>query len=98
MRIFMHFAYAFFCDAFCVIKHFERHHAGGTHNILPEKIEELSRLELERIAPLSEAARLSSLSEESLKRNHKEKIIQLGPRRLGMRVRHALMLDGLTND
>jgi hypothetical protein len=55
-------------------------------------LEGLSRLELERIAPLSEAAHLSGLSEDSLRRNHKDKLIVLGPRRLGMRVRHALML------
>jgi hypothetical protein len=52
----------------------------------------LSRLELERIAPMDEAAHLSGLSEDSLRRNHRDKIIVLGPRRLGMRVKHCLML------
>ncbi|MDA9424028.1 hypothetical protein [Bradyrhizobium sp. CCBAU 53380] len=59
---------------------------------MSDTLEGLSRLELERIAPLSEAAHLSGLSEDSLKRNHRDKIIVLGPRRLGMRVRNALML------
>ena len=53
----------------------------------------LSKLERERIAPLSEAARLRGVSEDSLKRNDKTKILQLGPRRLGMRVKDALMLE-----
>ena len=39
------------------------------------------------------AAKLSGLSEDSLKRHHRGKIKQLSPRRLGMRVRDALMLD-----
>jgi hypothetical protein len=49
-------------------------------------------LELERILPLKDAANVSSLSEDSLKRNHADKIIRLGPRRLGMRAGDALML------
>jgi hypothetical protein len=49
-------------------------------------------LDLERILPLKEAANVSSLSEDSLKRNHSEKILRLGPRRLGMRAKDALML------
>jgi hypothetical protein len=53
----------------------------------------LTQLERERIASLSEAARLRGVSEDSLKRNDRNKILQLGPRRLGMRVKHALMLD-----
>jgi hypothetical protein len=58
-----------------------------------EGFEGLSALELARIAPLAEAAHLSSLSEDSLRRNHPDKIIVLGPRRHGMRVRDALMLN-----
>ena len=33
-----------------------------------------------------------SLSEDSLKRNHPDKIVRLGPRRLGMKRRVALSL------
>jgi excisionase family DNA binding protein len=49
-------------------------------------------LDLERLLSLKEAANVSSLSKDSLKRNHADKIIRLGPRRLGMRARDALML------
>jgi hypothetical protein len=51
-----------------------------------------SATELQRIAPLTEAVRLSGLSEDSLKRHHGDKIIRLSPRRLGMRVGDALQL------
>jgi hypothetical protein len=51
-----------------------------------------SATELQRIASLAEAERLSGLSEDSLKRHHGDKIIRMSPRRLGMRVGHALQL------
>ena len=57
-----------------------------------EKNEDLSPLELERIAPMPEASHLSGLSEDSLRRHYPHKIIDLSPRRQGMRVRDALML------
>jgi hypothetical protein len=50
-------------------------------------------LELQRIVSLQEAARLSGLSPDTMKRRHADKIITLSPRRLGMRVRDALMLN-----
>ena len=50
-------------------------------------------LELQRIVSLQEAARLSAMSPDTLKRRHADKIITLSPRRLGMRVRDALMLS-----
>jgi hypothetical protein len=53
----------------------------------------LSAIELERIAPLAEAARLRGVSEDTLRRTSPQKIVQLAPRRLGMRVKHALMLE-----
>lgn len=52
----------------------------------------LSALELARIAPLDEAARLSSLSKDTIRRKHREKLIELSERRLGMRVGDALQL------
>ena len=58
-----------------------------------QKLPELTPLELNRIARLSEASRLSGLSEDSLRRNHSDKIIRLGPRAIGMRVGHALQLN-----
>lgn len=53
----------------------------------------LSReLELERIVPLDQAAELSTLSQDTLEREHADKIITLSPRRRGMRLRDALLL------
>jgi len=52
-------------------------------------------LELLRIAPMPEAERLSSLSEDTLIREYAHKIVKLSKRRTGMRVIDALMLrDG----
>jgi hypothetical protein len=61
-----------------------------------DKTAGLSQLELERIAPMPEAEHLSSLSEYTLRRHHADKIIDLSPRRQGMRVRDALMLSAKT--
>jgi hypothetical protein len=55
-------------------------------------IHALPLVERLRIVSLQEAARLAGVSEESLRRNHKEKLIRLGPRRVGMRQGDALML------
>jgi hypothetical protein len=49
-------------------------------------------IEQRRIVPLSEVARLTSLSVDSLKRNHSDKIRQLGPRRIGMSLADALSI------
>jgi hypothetical protein len=43
-------------------------------------------------ADLKESAELSGVSEDSLRRNHSDKIVRLGPRRLGMRRMTALSL------
>jgi hypothetical protein len=50
-------------------------------------------LELLRIASMPEAERLSGLSEDTLHREHADKIVRLSKRRNGMRVLHALMLS-----
>lgn len=54
----------------------------------------LSPIELETIVSLPEAAELMGQSEDLIKRNpdHARHIIKLGKRRLGMRVKHALLL------
>jgi hypothetical protein len=52
--------------------------------------------ELDQIISMQEAEEISSLSVDSLKRHHADKLIALSPRRLGMRLRDALML-GRTN-
>ena len=49
-------------------------------------------LELLRIAPMPECARLSGLSEDTLERHHADRIKRLSPRRKGMRVIDALMI------
>lgn len=51
-------------------------------------------LKLERIISLREAEAISNLSADSWLRNHRDKIVKLSPRRLGVRLRHALMLAG----
>jgi hypothetical protein len=53
----------------------------------------LSRdIELDRIVPLEEGARLRGISRDTLKRTLPDKIIKLSPRRNGIRVRDALGL------
>ena len=51
-----------------------------------------SALQLDRIISLQEAEKVSSLSVDSWKRHHADKIVGLSPRRLGVRLRDALML------
>jgi len=53
----------------------------------------LDWIELQRIVDLKEAARLSGLSVDSIKRHHGAKIIDLSPRRRGMRIGDALLLS-----
>jgi hypothetical protein len=50
-------------------------------------------LELERIISLQEAEELSDLSPDTWKRRFPDKVIKLSPRRLGVRLRDALMLS-----
>jgi hypothetical protein len=50
-------------------------------------------LELERILSLQEAETITTLSPDSWKRHHADKIVRLSPRRLGVRLRDALMLS-----
>jgi hypothetical protein len=50
--------------------------------------------ELDRIISLAEAEEVSNLSPDSWKRNHADKIIKLSARRVGIRLREALMLKG----
>ena len=49
-------------------------------------------LEQARIITLQEAARLSSISVDSWKRNHRDKIIQLSQRRLGVKLADVLAI------
>jgi hypothetical protein len=47
---------------------------------------------LNAVCPLDESSDLAGVSEESLRRNHSDKIVRLGPRRVGMRRKDALSL------
>lgn len=60
----------------------------------PERdpLSELSALERLRVAPMNEAEHLSGLSQETIRRHHANLIIDLSPRRQGMRVGDALSL------
>jgi hypothetical protein len=56
---------------------------------------DLSAIELMRIVPLREAARLAGMTPKSLKKHHADKFVRVtaGPfGRIGMRVRDALMI------
>jgi hypothetical protein len=48
--------------------------------------------ELDRIISLQEAEKISNLSPDTWKRNHPDKIVKLSARRVGIRLRDALML------
>jgi hypothetical protein len=52
----------------------------------------LDPIEALRIVPLAEAVRLSGVSEDTLRRKHSHKFVRLSERRVGMRLRDALML------
>jgi hypothetical protein len=49
-------------------------------------------IELLRIVPPEEATRLSTLSWDTILRNHRDKVVHLSKRRVGIRVGHVLML------
>jgi hypothetical protein len=53
------------------------------------------RCELDQIISLQAAERASSLSVDSWKRHHRDKLVRLSPRRYGVRLRDALMLSNL---
>ena len=52
--------------------------------------------ELDRVVKLTEASRLTSLSKDSLKRNYREYIVPLSPKRTGMKIRHILKINAGT--
>jgi hypothetical protein len=53
----------------------------------------LSMIELNRIIPISEAAELSSISPDGWYRHHRDKLIQLTDKRVGVRLKDALFLS-----
>jgi hypothetical protein len=67
----------------------------STDDPVARLLQNIPALELLRVAPMQEVEHLSSLSEDTLTREHPDKIVKLSKRRNGMRVIHALMLrDG----
>jgi hypothetical protein len=60
--------------------------------MLEKPIADLPLVERLRIVSLAEAARLSGLSQDALRRHHADKLVRLSPRRIGMRQGDALML------
>lgn len=57
-----------------------------------EKADRPTWLELERILELPEVEEITSLSVDSIKRHHRDKLVSLSPRRLGMKLRNALAI------
>jgi hypothetical protein len=57
-----------------------------------QAVPEVSELELHKIIPLAKVTELTTLSADSLKRHHADKIKRLSPRRLGMRLGDALTI------
>jgi hypothetical protein len=52
-----------------------------------------SWIELERIVTLQEAARMKSLSIDSVRRHYAKWIVKLSPRRRGIKLRHVLGIE-----
>lgn len=57
---------------------------------LPKSDRKPSWIELEAVKPLLEVSRITSLSADTLTRRYPEYIVQLSPRRLGIKLRHIL--------
>ena len=51
-----------------------------------------SWLDLESIVKMKKASEITSLSEESLRRNYAEFVVKLSDRRDGMKLKHALAI------
>ncbi len=51
-------------------------------------------LELERKITLKQVSEITTLSEDTLRREHSDKILKLSPKRRGMKLRDALALGG----
>jgi hypothetical protein len=51
-----------------------------------------SWIELESVIPPSKAEQITSLSWDTIQRNHKDKVVDLSPRRRGMKLKDALAI------
>jgi hypothetical protein len=58
----------------------------------PPAPDQLTWVDLQRILSLNEVEELTSLSHDSLKRHHADKIVSLSPRRVGMKLGDALAI------
>jgi hypothetical protein len=65
----------------------------STENNDKESRDRPNCIELERVITLKEAADLKSLSVDTLKRRYSRYIINLSPRRRGIKLKHALGLE-----
>jgi hypothetical protein len=52
-----------------------------------------SWLELERVLPPTEVEEMTSLSWDTITRVHRDKVVDLSPRRRGMKLKHVLGLN-----
>ena len=57
-----------------------------------------SAVELRKVLTLEQVSELTTLSADSLKRHHADKILHLGPRRRGMRLGDALAIGTSTTE
>lgn len=57
-----------------------------------EKSERPDWRELKRVAPIAEAEQFLGLSRDTLIRNHRDKLVRLSPRRLGIRWENVLAI------
>lgn len=53
-----------------------------------------TEVQLMRIITLSQAAELAGVSLQTVRRSHADKIIRISPRRVGIRLRDALLIAG----
>lgn len=52
--------------------------------------------DLQRVLTLDEAARLTSLHRDSIRKRYPQFVIRLSPHRLGIKVKHVLEITGTT--
>jgi hypothetical protein len=56
-------------------------------------IDQMPLVERLRIVNMSEAVRLSGMSEDSLRRHYADRLVHMSPKRMGMRIWDCLMLN-----
>ena len=64
----------------------------------PQQSERPRWVELERIVPPDEAEQLTSLSHDTLRRRFPNLIVNLSPRRVGIRLRDVLAINNGTGE